>query len=179
VKATIYDVLQKLENMEKRERRRERQDFQPIDYSEYFEFDESRHIMLYKHKKIYYKDLTKLYRAVGDTRDVRTFRKMCRTGENAEIWAREIQRVPAVFIESINKYLTCEGLLLFSNLSPMVGNPNNSEQIITINGERKIINRASEVWRKFVDENAENNVFIYQDRDYGNCDISNLVEKKK
>jgi hypothetical protein len=173
----IYDEVEKVSNIIKHERLIK---FRPIDYLEYIEKPINTFIKVWKYDGVYYKSLTRLYKVLDErglySRGSRTFKSMCENlDRQIEMWDYRIQLVFAKYIELINRYITCEGVILTEkNLSVIRGNPYNSEFSMILNKEQVSFNRAHVTWKSFVTDIGIEKGMYHVDRDFGNCGIDNL-----
>ena len=174
---TIQDEIEKVSNIIKA---KELSEFRPVDYAEFIRKPLDSFVKVWKYEGVYYSSPKKLYNVLYErgiyTRDSRTFDKLCNDiNRQDELWGYKIQVVFMVYLDVINRYITCEGIILTTrNLSIIRNNPYNSYFKMVHDGEPVFFNRAKTVWKYFVNEMEDSEDMYHIDRNFGNCGIDNL-----
>lgn len=153
--------------------------YDPIDYIQI----KSNLKPILKFRGVYFSEnqfeaLSKALGRIGVACDSRTLKRLLLDKARwIELWAMGIQ-THYMKLSKIGKWVCSDGNILKSNFTPYKTNKSNSYIYFTDSDYEYNVNRATVVYKYFIDEDIVSDDIFWIDGDFNNCSVSNLKIKE-
>lgn len=157
-------------------------EFAEIPYYSPWEYNlNPKYELIWRFKKVYYNNITDLFKTINPDVDKRTFTRYI--SEEANLPKALAMGIQPVFAAKISdrSYITTDGVpLSIASLTALAYNPTQNLFNTTTNGEHITLNRAVLVMENFLYNGrvGKEEVF-FLDNDWTNCRINNLTFKDR